>query len=272
MKRFLVALVCLLSMLLPACRGQAVDDDKATLLLPPMQVRYIELEVGERSEEIYVSVDAAGDASLFWNVRCVSENEKVARTRYERTESGIYIFYTVEGVSSGETHIYFCSADGSIRSEMIRVRVIEKKSTTEPIEETTSTAPETDPIPIPDIEDGDRIVYVTETGARYHYRESHAGAYAIPTTKLEAIMDGMTPCKICAKDEPKTSETVPPDDPDPVETDPPKTEPPEPDYVYVTSSGTAYHYSASHAGKNAFEVTLEEAIALGRTPCGICVK
>ncbi|MGO5027597.1 DUF4236 domain-containing protein [Candidatus Agathobaculum pullicola] len=40
--------------------------------------------------------------------------------------------------------------------------------------------------------------------------------------------------------------------------------------VYVTPTGKRYHYSASCAGKNATEATLEQAQARGLTPCKNC--
>lgn len=40
--------------------------------------------------------------------------------------------------------------------------------------------------------------------------------------------------------------------------------------VYRTPTGERYHYSAACAGDNATEITLEEAQAIGLTPCGKC--
>ena len=44
------------------------------------------------------------------------------------------------------------------------------------------------------------------------------------------------------------------------------------EHVYITPSGKKYHYSPSCGGENAFETTLEEALAEGKTPCKKCVK
>ena len=41
--------------------------------------------------------------------------------------------------------------------------------------------------------------------------------------------------------------------------------------IYINKSGTKYHYDPDCAGKSAYEVTLSEAIAAGRTPCSKCV-
>lgn len=41
--------------------------------------------------------------------------------------------------------------------------------------------------------------------------------------------------------------------------------------IYLNESGTKYHYDPDCAGKTAYEVTLSEAIAAGRTPCSKCV-
>lgn len=42
--------------------------------------------------------------------------------------------------------------------------------------------------------------------------------------------------------------------------------------VFASPSGQRYHKSASHAGKNAVEITEEEALQSGKTPCKICYK
>ena len=45
-----------------------------------------------------------------------------------------------------------------------------------------------------------------------------------------------------------------------------------PNAVYITPSGTQYHYSSSCGGKNSFEITLEDAMKKGYAPCKKCVK
>lgn len=43
--------------------------------------------------------------------------------------------------------------------------------------------------------------------------------------------------------------------------------------VYIGETGTKYHYATCHTLKNgAFPISLEEALAQGRTPCKICHK
>lgn len=43
-----------------------------------------------------------------------------------------------------------------------------------------------------------RVVYVTETGEKYHFSETCAGEYAIATTYLDATGAGYEPCGKCA--------------------------------------------------------------------------
>lgn len=56
----------------------------------------------------------------------------------------------------------------------------------------------------PDSEPADtaasKVVYVTPSGKRYHYKQSCAGKNAIETTLEKAIADGKTPCGTCAKE------------------------------------------------------------------------
>jgi hypothetical protein len=44
------------------------------------------------------------------------------------------------------------------------------------------------------------------------------------------------------------------------------------DRVYVTPSGSRYHVSATCGGKNATDVSLQEAVDQGKTPCKRCCK
>ena len=44
------------------------------------------------------------------------------------------------------------------------------------------------------------------------------------------------------------------------------------DNVYITPSGSKYHFSPDCGGKNSYEVTLEEAIKDGKTPCKKCAQ
>lgn len=42
--------------------------------------------------------------------------------------------------------------------------------------------------------------------------------------------------------------------------------------VYITPNGKKYHFSPTCGGKNSYEVTLEEAIQDGKTPCQRCTQ
>lgn len=228
-----------------ACERETAQTDVA-LLLPPGQPRLIDLEVGERSATI--ALQAVGDGIYFWDIVPVSSDEKVAILHYERAEGDEHFFYTVKGLSVGEVYVYFTANDGTVSSEMIRVRVRQPKET-EPSE--------TESRPV--FEGEDRTVYVTKSGTRYHLKQSCAGENAEETLLSEVFLT-KTPCKICANEEtdpPQTTET-----PALVDTD----------IVYITPSGEKYHLSQSHAGKNAIETTLGDAIAAGKTPCKTCAE
>lgn len=104
---------------------------------------------------------------------------------------------------------------------------------------------------------------------------------------IEAIAEGEAYVYFTADDGKVESErirvivTQEPEDTEPEETKPEETEPEETEsegealdddrVVYVTKTGTKYHYSKSCAGKNAIEVTLSEA-QLTKTPCKTCAR
>ena len=77
------------------------------------------------------------------------------------------------------------------------------EDTTEPNGETTE--PESDTVAPEDTTEpadttASKVVYVTPSGKRYHYKQSCAGKNAIETTLEKAIADGKTPCGTCAKE------------------------------------------------------------------------
>ncbi len=275
MKRIVALLLCIFLLFLVACEDEeSRQEKKLALILSPTQELYVELEMGTRSAENFVSVIST-DETFLWDVICISSNEKIATVRHERTEKDIYWFYTIEALAEGEVYIYFESEDGSVQSEMIRVCVVERESPPETQPETADTsapgdgdtiAPETDDV------DG-LIVYVTKSGTRYHYKKGCAGKNAIEMS-LEEASKTRSPCKTCVPDEKETVTTAPETTaPIPSETTAPlEPAPVDPSVVYITPSGTKYHYKQSCAGKNAIETTLEEATTAGKTACKTCVK
>ena len=74
-------------------------------------------------------------------------------------------------------------ADNSVETTKQNEESTTKESTTQPTESQTST--------------NSRIVYITPTGKRYHFKASCAGKNAIRTT-LEKAKATTTPCKKCA--------------------------------------------------------------------------
>lgn len=60
--------------------------------------------------------------------------------------------------------------------------------------------------------------------------------------------------------------------PAPVITEPPATAPPSVSHrIYITKTGKKYHYDNTCNGGTYFEVSLEDALAKGLTPCSKCV-
>ncbi len=265
MKRLGILLACFLLILLVACGGETKEEGEIALVLSPSQEHYMELETGTRTAENFVTIAVTGDMTFFWDIKFVSQDEKVAKVRHERTQNDIYLFYTIEAVGEGETYIHFESEDGSVSSELIRVRVYDRE-----------TPPETKPIDTEDnvpVSDGS-VVYVTKSGTRYHYKKSCAGENAI-AMPLEEAKEKRTPCKVCVPSETEVPETtdIPKETTAPSDTSgsADTAEQEQGQMVYVTPSGAKYHYKQSHAGKNAIETTLDEAIAAGKTACKVCV-
>ncbi len=90
-------------------------------------------------------------------------------------------------------------------SERTSVTTTTKKRTTTRTTTTRTTATTTEAIPVitrapeTDPEPVSRTVYITPTGKRYHYRSTCGGKNSYAVTLDEAIADGFTPCKKCAR-------------------------------------------------------------------------
>ena len=74
-----------------------------------------------------------------------------------------------------------------------------KKTTTTTRTTTTNTKPVITKLPETEPEPISRTVYITPTGKRYHYRSTCGGKNSYAVTLDEAIADGFTPCKKCAR-------------------------------------------------------------------------
>lgn len=202
LKHFWILVLCLIFLLLSACRpAQEEDSAIVALVFEPSYHPAQELTVGERSEEHYFTIVTTYE-TFFWDIEFVSTDESIAVAQYEKTAGDIYVYYTIEAIAAGEAYVYFTADDGRVESERIRVTVTEKveerdpKDTdfegTEPEGETTETETLAD-------KTESKIVYVTPSGKRYHYSKSCAGKNAQETSLDEAIAAGKTPCGTCAR-------------------------------------------------------------------------
>ncbi len=112
--------------------------------------------------------------------------------------------FRIEAIGTGTAHIWFETADKSVKTPEIKIKVTEtedrnnkrardrvfnNKSTTESV--VIQTENETSPT--------DKTVYVTPTGKKYHYSKSCAGKNATPKS-LEDAKRHYDPCKKCAHD------------------------------------------------------------------------
>lgn len=145
----------------------------------------IVLEKGSDNELRKFNASAEGDISddIF---EFVSENPEVATIEFEKTNQCI-----IKGVNSGETYVYIKTKDGLVQSEKLKVIV---ESQTDKTYQATDSDDTSDNNPI----DNSRIVYITPTGKKYHYRKTCAGKNAIEKT-LDSVKDSYGPCKKCVQ-------------------------------------------------------------------------
>ncbi len=71
------------------------------------------------------------------DLNIVVDDSKIAKLTYKST-SGIYVYYTLEGLSSGNAEVHLETADGSVKSDTVKVAVIKVADTTGDNSETTS--------------------------------------------------------------------------------------------------------------------------------------
>lgn len=104
----------------------------------------IDMEVGEKDKS-YFTVEGTRDFILE-DFNLISTNPEVATFTYDSTALTTYIYFEIEALSAGETHLYVETRDGTIKSPEIIVTVTgeEKTAKNDTTEETTAeTAEET---------------------------------------------------------------------------------------------------------------------------------
>ncbi len=162
-----------------------------------------ELTAGEKSEEIYLSVTAKGILDEA-TVIAYSDNPAVA-TVVEKTYDGSDTFkFRIEAIGTGTAHIWFETADKSVKTPEIKIKVTKRETepTKTPETELSTTENTTENEVIQTEKEArttDKTVYVTPTGKKYHFSKSCAGKNATPTS-LEAAKRHYDPCKKCAHD------------------------------------------------------------------------
>lgn len=206
------------------------DEKIISLEIPPFSDEIVVNE-GETAYENYFEVVFENGFS-YRDIEFVSENEKIATVKYSVTDRNRYVCFKVEGVSSGETEIYFSANGGNTVSERIKVTVLPEKTdyinetstyvaesedVSEPVKkETASSQPEESTANTENFSDAETTeknenassknespakgdtVYVAPTGKRYHYSKSCAGKNGRAVSVAEAVSEGKTPCKKCA--------------------------------------------------------------------------
>lgn len=98
----------------------------------------IDMEVGEKDKS-YFTVEGTRDFILE-DFNLISTNPEVATFTYDSTALTTYIYFEIEALSAGETHLYVETRDGTIKSPEIIVTVTGEEKTTknDTTEETTA--------------------------------------------------------------------------------------------------------------------------------------
>lgn len=117
----------------------------------------------------------------------------------------------------------------------------------------------------PSIVSEDTIVYITNTGKKYHAGGCrYLSKSRIPITIKDAIQRGYTPCSVCNPPIVKIEKAK--------KVEKPKSTDTRGDIiVYITKTGTKYHRgSCSYLRSSKIPIKLKDAVARGYTPCSRC--
>ena len=201
MKKFISALSVILVFTVFLCACAPESKNAITKLDFAEKYSDFELTAGEKSEELYLSVKAKGNIDEA-TVIAHSDNPAVA-TVVEKVCSNSDTFkFRIEAIGTGTANIWFETADKSVKTPEIKIKVTERETATTNAPETefSTTENTTESVVIQtenETSPTDKTVYITPTGKKYHYSKSCAGKNAIPTS-LEDAKRHYDPCKKCA--------------------------------------------------------------------------
>ncbi len=222
------------------------DDSETTTSI----FNNIELSIKSYNQEVELEVGETDDAYIYVNLRnedftidylkenliFKSSNESIAKLSLdEETDIDNYVYYIIEAIGEGEAELHIETADGSVKSDIIKVTVLATETTT--ITE-TETAEET----TTEKETTKKETTKSETKASEKTTDS-------PTTENKATEAEKETTKKAVETTAKKSTGR---------------------TVYVTPSGKRYHYSADCAGKNGRAVSIDDVG--GRTACQKCAQ
>ncbi len=117
------------------------------------------------------------------------------------------------------------------------------------------------------VPNGEAVVYVTASGEKYHTADCpFLSPSCIPVALKQALQESKEACGQCFAAPDITPDATPVATP--AET---ASAPPDETTVYVTKTGKKYHESGcSSLSSSRIPVSLEQALADGKEPCGRC--
>lgn len=164
-------------------------------LIIPKEGLTVELEVGGRSENSFITVRGSNRFTPD-DIEFISGDVGIASVSYDVTKQTSLVYYSVEGISVGETFIYFRVKDSGIESKKIKVTVT--SGVTAPLRTVIPEPTPTSPVTTADPTHADSMtVYITPSGKKYHLSPSCAGKNAAETT-FGKVKDSLEPCSKCA--------------------------------------------------------------------------
>ena len=180
------------------CSCEFETKNKITKLEFAENYSNIELTVDDTSDELLLSIFADGNfdqSTLLAN----SDNSAVAAVVDKTYNNDNTLSFKIEATKKGIAHIWFETADKSVKTQEIKVTVKDAEiPITEPVTEDAVPTDKTEQTQTERETSQTRsTVYVTPTGKKYHYSKSCAGKNATPIS-LENAKRQYDPCKKCA--------------------------------------------------------------------------
>lgn len=201
MKKLISTLSVILVFTVFLCACEPESKNAITKLDFREEYSGFELTAGEKSEEIYLSVTAKGILDEA-TVIAYSDNPAVAAVVEKAFFDSFTLKFRIEAIGTGTAHIWFETADKSVKTPEIKIKVTKRETepTKTPETELSTTENITENVVIQTEKEArttDKTVYITPTGKKYHFSKSCAGKNATPTS-LEAAKRHYDPCKKCA--------------------------------------------------------------------------